>query len=195
MIDPETGAAQWNVLVVSGVETPGVVTLSGHDLKIGWDIQNPTGSAGGTTTRTKEPVKEFDAEFYLTNEPNANGHSDFDHWDKFQKRLEAAVAPGKKPRALEIFHPDLARVHITSATVGSISGMTLDKKGGGTIRVHFIEFRPPKRIKAVPMGKKTEGDAVLDADLAKKKKLDDEYDALTTGDGLIGSLKKSWMKV
>ena len=177
MIDPATGAAQWDVLLIGGKVTPGVVTISGNDLGIGWDIQNATGMSGAITRRINEPLKKFDAEFELSNEQDENGVNDFERWDEIQVLLKSLVPPGKKPRAVDVFHPDLARNEITSATVANIGGCTLDGKGGGKIKVSFIEFRPPKPNKPVA-STKTEGDKKIDAANAKIKALQDEWKTL-----------------
>jgi hypothetical protein len=168
MIDPERGYALWDVLLIGGTRAPGVVTISGHDLKIGWDIQNATGMTGAITNRINEPLKEFDAEFSLSNEQDAGGRSDFDRWDAFQRMIEATVVPRKKPTTLEVYHPELARNHITAATLGSVGGMVLDGRGGGRIKVHFLEFRPPKKNLPVP-STRTAWDNLIDTGTARLK--------------------------
>lgn len=177
MIDPDSGAVQWNVLKIGSLTSPGVVRLSGNDLKIGWDIQNATGMSGAITRRINEPLKEFDAEFELSNELDDTNLSDFDAWDPFQAFLESLVPPGKKPRAADVYHPDLARNHITAVTVGSIGGMALDGKGGGKIKVHFLEFRPPKPNKPIA-ATKTEGDKKIDAATKEIGRLQKEWETL-----------------
>ncbi len=170
MIDPENGSELWNKLRFGGMRSPGVVRLSGNDLKIGWDNQNATGTSGAITKRINEPLKEFDAEFELSNEDDGFGNSEFDEWDAFQALLESS-ASRDKPAALDIYHPDLARNHITAVTLASISGCALDGKGGGKIKVHFIEFRPPKPAPAASStkaGPKSEQDEELDRARAKK---------------------------
>lgn len=164
----------WNYMLVASKRSPGVVRLSGNDLKIGWDKQQPTATSGGWTKRINEPLKEFDAEFSLVDEPNALGRTDFDDWDPFEAMLKAAVAPKKKPYALDVSHPDLARVGITAVTVETVGGMVLDGKGGATCRVHFIEYRPPKPITAIALTK-TAGDKLIEGDLAKIEKLQNEW--------------------
>lgn len=164
----------WNYMIVASRRTPGVARLSGHDLKIGWDIQQATATSGGWTKRINEPIKEFDADYYLVDELNVLGRSDFDDWDDYEKILKAAVAPKKKPYALDVAHPDLARVGITAVTVGLIGAMQLDGKGGATVRVHFLEYRPPKPLTAVSLTK-TAGDRQIEADLATIKQLQDDF--------------------
>ncbi|MFI5300405.1 MAG: hypothetical protein ACHREM_20140, partial [Polyangiales bacterium] len=84
MISPSRGSEQWDYLIVAGKRAPGVVAISGAGLVIGWDIASPTGMAGGITRRIGEPVKEFDAEFTLSDEEDQFGQSDFTAWDAFQ---------------------------------------------------------------------------------------------------------------
>lgn len=177
MIDPASGATAWNKLVIGGQVSPGVVRLSGPGIQIGWDVQNATAMAGAITKRTQEPLKEFSAEFDLSDEQDDLGVSDFDLWDAFQQFLESLVTTGKKPRAADVYHPDLARCRITSATVKSIGMLVLDGKGGGRITVAFMEHRPPKPLKPVP-STKTEGDKKIDEATAEITKLQQEWKTL-----------------
>ena len=192
MIAPSAAPAQWNHLYVAGKRAPGLVRISGPGLVIGWDIQNPQGMAGGVTVRKGEPVKEFDAEFDLGDEPDAFGDTDFDRWDAFQKMLLASVPPaipsfggfstgsvptlGGKPYPLDVSHPDLARNRITAATLGSIGQLETDGKGGGKIKVHFIEYRPPRPIGAVKLTK-TAGDDKIEGAMAELKATQAALDA------------------
>lgn len=180
MIDPFNGEDVWNKIVVAGIESPGVVRLSGHDRKIAWDIKEGTGQDGATTSRKGKPIGEFDAEFELSNDPTSPDSNDFDDWDSFQALLETSVS-GKDPVALDIYHPDLARNHFSSVVLGSIGAMSLDGKGGGKIKVHFLEYNPPKKKAATGANgskSKTEGDKKIDQ--AK----DDLAKALAEGDKL-----------
>lgn len=174
MIDPETGARQWDAIIVGGKRSPGVVRLDGPGLQIGWDIQNGSGMTGAVTRRVAEPLKEFGAEFDLSNAPDDLDVTDFDLWDEFEALLRSTVVTGKKPFALDVYHPDLARVGITAATIKSIGMLQLDGKGGGKIKVQFIEFRPPKPNKPVA-STKTEGDKKIDQANAELKALQEEW--------------------
>ena len=188
MIAPSAAPNQWDYLIVAGQRAPGVVRLSGPGLKIGWDIQSPTGMAGGITRRIGEPVKEFDAEFELSDERDPiTGTTEFDDWDSFQTLLKSSAPPGgfttfgvptgPRPHPLDVVHPDLARVGITSATIGQIGMMQLDGKGGGKITVHFLEYRPPKALPPVKLTK-TAGDAKIDAASAELTALQTEWKTL-----------------
>lgn len=180
MIDPELGGEQWDVLHIGDMRSPGVVRLSGPGMVYGWDIQNASAQAGAVTKRTNEPLKEFDAEFELSNETDDYGFSDFDRWGEFQPYLEAMVANKAKPFARDIYHPDLARVHITAVTLKSIGLLQPDGKGGGKIKVQFIEHRPPKPIKPIA-STKTEGDKKIDAANKEIEALSNEWKNLDGG--------------
>lgn len=181
MITPDAAPTQWNTLLLGTpkgqIRTPGVVVISGAGLVIGWDVQNATGVAGAVTRRINEPLKEFDAEFSLSDEPNDLNVTDFDLWDEVQAALRATVANRQKPYALDVYHPDLARNEITAATLKSIGQMALDGKGNGKIKVSFMEFRPPKPNKPVP-STKTAGDKKIDEATAEIDKLQKEWKSL-----------------
>ena len=168
MIAPSAAPAQWNHLYVAGKRAPGLVRISGPGLVIGWDIQNPQGMAGGVTVRKGEPVKEFDAEFDLGDEPDAFGDTDFDRWDAFQKMLLASVPPAI---------PSFGGFSTGSVpTLGSIGQLETDGKGGGKIKVHFIEYRPPRPIGAVKLTK-TAGDDKIEGAMAELKATQAALDA------------------
>lgn len=181
MISPSSASELWDKLVVAGKQSPGVCVLSGHARKIGWDIAAAKGQDGATTTRAGEPIGEFDAEFYLADA------DDFAAWDDFQALLESSVN-GADPVALDVVHPDLQRNHFTSVVLGSISETKLDGKGGGTIKVHLIEYRPPKPKPATGAsgskkssssgGSKDEADTAIEDAMAELNNLLAEGDSL-----------------
>jgi hypothetical protein len=169
----------WSHLIVAGMYSPGVVTLSGHERVIGWDDQAAKGQDGATSSRTGEPLGKFTASFYLVDEEYITaGESDFTEWELFQQLLESSTA-GEEPVALEIYHPDLARNHFTAIVLGKMGAMVPDGKGGANIAVELREHRPKKtkpsggasKTKTTP---ETAGDkAVRDAE----KELQDLIDA------------------
>jgi hypothetical protein len=124
-------------LLVAGMMTPGVVTLSGHDRVIGWKVQEADGQNGASTKRNGKQIAKFTATFFLVDD------SDRAEWDSFQTVLESWV-DADTPIAVDVYHPDLARNRISAVQISKIGGMTHDGKGGSTVVVEFLEFRPPK---------------------------------------------------
>jgi len=140
----------YNVIVLGGVSSPGKVTLSGHDRVTNWDVKTSPYLNGATTTLKGTPPIEFSASFYLVKDV-AQGTDDFADWDTFVQIINTTVA-GNKPKALDIYHPDLAANDIKSVVKASIGGMVYDGKGGGTVLVKFQEYRPPRIQGGTPKG-------------------------------------------
>lgn len=124
--------------------SPGLLTLSGHDRVKNWDVQAAKGTTGASSKLNGDPIGKFKATFYLAHDRLADdGTNDFDNWETFQRILEGLVN-GPTPTAIPIYHPDLARNKFTEVSVSSIGGMVHDGRGGATVTVEFIEFKPPK---------------------------------------------------
>ena len=155
----------YDSIVLGGVKSPGLVTLSGHDRNQKWDIKDADGAGGASTTYKGEQVAQFTGSFYLVNDLTL-GVNEFEEWDEF---VEEAIWPmlpsGGKPRAFDIYHPDLDRNDIHSVYQASVDGMTHDGKGGATVVVKFLEYRPAKKKSGTPSGSKTKAKVDPNADL------------------------------
>lgn len=166
--DPEI----YDSIVLAGVSSPGKVTISGHDRVYGWDVKKAPGQAGASTTRTSEDPIEFTCSFYLVQDL-AVDVDDFADWDDFATLITSTVA-GQKPKALDIYHPDLAAVDIGSVVLKSFGGVVHDGKGGQTIAVKFLEYKPPKPSGGSPNGSSTRTKTPIEA----QKKADPDQAAL-----------------
>jgi hypothetical protein len=140
----------YNVIVLNGVSSPGRVTLSGHDRKINWDVKVGPALTGATTTLHGIPPIEFSASFYLVKDV-AQGLDDFEEWPHFQRLIDSTVS-GKTPKALDIYHPDLAANDVKSVCKAQVGGFTYDGKGGATVVVKFQEYKPPRKQGGTPKG-------------------------------------------
>lgn len=149
--------------VLGTVRSPGVVTFSGHNRDKTWDVKTAKGQTGASSAKQGDPIGEFEASHYLADDGgNGTGPTDFDLWEDFQRLLESIV-DGPQPKALPIYHPDLARQHYTEVSVKSIGGMIHDGMGGATVKVKFIEYKPPKpkpaaKAQPKPYAQGNEGD-------------------------------------
>jgi hypothetical protein len=139
-------------VVLAGVTSPGRCTLTGHDRKVNWDIKAGAGQSGATTTLKDIPPIEFTATFYLAS------FDDFAAWPEFHDLIDSTVA-GPKPKALDIYHPDLSVNDIKSVVKASVGGVVHDGKGGQTIVVKFLEYRPPAPKGGSPNGSTTKKSA------------------------------------
>jgi hypothetical protein len=180
VVNPLDHELLYNSIILGGVTSPGVVKLSGHDRKIGWDIKKGPGQSGATTTRTSEDPVEFTATFYLVRDASISV-DDIDRWPAFDGLIRSTVA-GKTPKALPIYHPDLTANGIVSVVLSKFGGVVHDGKGGQTIAVTFLEYKPPKPQGNSPKPKpKAKGPDPDQAALDELSKLTAQYKATPWG--------------
>lgn len=117
--------------------SPGVVTFTGHDREQDWDVQKAKGDEGASSKLNGLPVGGFQASFYLADD------DELFEWYAFRRLIESTTS-GPEPFALPIFHPDLAINGYTDVSNGGIGGLLRDERGGCTVPVKFIEYRPPR---------------------------------------------------
>lgn len=141
-MNPIDSPDDFDAIVLAGIRSPGVVTLSGHDDADNWDVQEAKGSDGGSTKRNGRKIVQFTATFKLAYDPSA-GIDDFTDWTAFAAIIKSTTS-GATPLALDIYHPDLAANDIRAVSKATIGGMIHDGKGGATVPVKFIEYRPAK---------------------------------------------------
>ena len=168
VVNPLDNEELYNSVYLGGVKSPGVVTLSGHDRNVEWDVKNGTGQTGASTTVKSIPPITFTATFYLVRD-DAQGIDQFADWPAFLQVIESTVN-GSKVQAVDIYHPDLASQNppITSVAKASVGGVVHDGKGGQTIVVKFQEYRPPKPAGGTSTGsksKKADPEAAAEAEI------------------------------
>lgn len=132
-----------SVIVLGTTTSPGVVKVSGHDRNKEWDIQKAKGNTGSSDKLNGDSPGQFTCTFTLGGDDLDDPNDDFVRWDAFQKLIES-LTNGPAPVALPIYHPDLARQKITEVSNGGVGGMVHDGKGGATVVVKFIEYKPEK---------------------------------------------------
>ncbi len=165
--DPEL----YDTIMLAGVDSPGVVkSITGHDRKVNWDVKTAKGQKGATTEFKDMPPVEFSVEIYLSD------REDFEAWYAFLDLIDSTIA-GPKPKALDIYHPDLHEQGIISVVKAGIVGTKHDGKGGQTKVVKFQEYSPPKPKGGSPNGSKREKEIVDPNERAKAElaKLVAEY--------------------
>lgn len=134
---PHTHPELYKSIVLAGQTSPGKVTLSNCERKHDWDTQKAKGQTGATTVNRGPANSGFTASFYLVDEEEVGA------WDSFQSIASSSVE-GPKPKALSVYHPDLARNRVTDVVVESIGLLQHDGRGGATCVIKFLEYKPPK---------------------------------------------------
>lgn len=144
---------EYGRIILGTTPSPGTVTITGLARAKNWNIAKAKGSTGASTTLEGDDPGEFTAEFYIADDGDG---SQFDAWESFQRIVESTTS-GPTPKALPVYHPDLARAGFAEVTNGGVTGPIHDGRGGVTYSVKFLEFRPPKpkppkKPKAAPAG-------------------------------------------
>jgi hypothetical protein len=149
-LDDET---EYSTIVLGTTRSPGVVTLSGHERPKNWQVTEAKGTTGASNVLNGNKLGTFQASFYLVDD-GSEEVSQFDVWDSFE-RLIKSTTDGAKPFAISVYHPDLARNQFTEVSNAGVGEMKHDGKGGATVVVKFIEFKPPKPKPAAKAAAKT----------------------------------------
>lgn len=172
--NPVDNPELYESIVLAGRKSPGVVTLSGHDRKVNWDVKQGSGQSGASTSVKDIPPVEFTCSFYLVKDPTTPDSDDLAEWPDFLALINSTVN-GTSAKAVDIYHPDLAENDIKSVCKALVGGVVHDGKGGQTRVVKFIEYKPPKPAGGAPNGSSTKGKTKHDAedpDAAAKAQLD-----------------------
>ncbi len=136
MIAPTAVPDLYDFIVVQGIASPGIATVSGADRGYKWDVKEAKGSAGATTTFQGDGVAKPKVEFQLWLDEH------FEAWDTFVQILKAAQ--GKNPTVLDVVHPVFQEHEIRSLVVENIGQVVHKGKGLYSITVSFLEYYPPK---------------------------------------------------
>ena len=143
MISPLEQPDLYEKIVLGGDrESPGVVTLNGHDRNSDWDVKAAKGQTGASSSLNGETIGRFEATFTLV-EDYYTGVNDFNDWEEFSRYLNT-LKSGPKPIAVSVYHPDLALNGFGEVTIESIGGVLRQSNGTGIVKVKFIEYKPPK---------------------------------------------------
>lgn len=169
-------------ILLGSTQSPGVVTLTGHDRNKDWDIKAAKGSTGASSSLNGDPIGSFQAEFYLADD------EEFAAWESFQRLIESTTN-GPTPVALPIYNPDLALNRFTEVVNGGIGGVLHDGRGGRTVQVKFNEHKPPKP-KPSAKAKAKPAQTYANTDEGKRSPPDPNADAKRELAGLVDEARR-----
>lgn len=176
MTSPVKSPEAYDTFVLAGIESPGQCKFSMPVRDEGWDQQQGKSGSPGETVHNGPKGMAFDVELYLWEDP-ATG---IDYFAEYESFIQVLKTPTKKgaSKALDIYHPQLEGLGITSVVVKSWSQPQPDGMGGGTAKISFLEYLPskPKGAGGKPKGSKSsdKGDPP-----DPNQDLKDELDSLT----------------
>jgi hypothetical protein len=135
LLNPLDFPQNWDVIIIAGVSSPGICTISDPKRTHEWDVKKGKGTVGATITFVQKPPAKFSVTFEFWTRQH------FTDWANFRALLK--YDPSKKTvQATDIFHPALSDIDITSVVVESIGGIV--HKGGQKyeVTVEFLEYFP-----------------------------------------------------
>lgn len=141
-VDPINFPQVWDAVFVGGQFSPGVCQLSGFKRAFQFDVKKGKGALGATVTFVQRPPAEGTIKFLLW----LPFH--FGQWDQFRPLLK--YDPTKKAvQAIDIYHPSLNDLEITSVVCKSIGAIEHEGNQLYSITVEVLEYFPPPKASAV----------------------------------------------
>ncbi len=141
VVSTTLGLTVWDVVKIANVTCPFVCKVGEAKRTSQWDVKLGKGTIGATTTYVGSPPAEFSIEFFLC----VADH--FAAWDTFRPLLKYNPAGTKK--AVDIYHPSLASIDVSSVLVKSIGSVVHKGAGLYSITVEFMEYLPAPKQSAV----------------------------------------------
>jgi hypothetical protein len=141
----------WNPLdqpidfaMIGGILTPGKIDVMGAGTPRNWDQRMGYGLSGSFPVFTGEKLSEFQSRIRLYTA------EDWEGWHGFQPVI-ARPPRGRRPRALDIWHPLLEFCQIRSVVVQDVlQPEEIDDRGTWAAVIKFMVFRKPKITLAKP---------------------------------------------
>lgn len=139
-MNPFENPELYDKLEFGGLNTPGVVTISGFKRATKWDRKAGGGVDGESTTRVGKEAASGTVTVYLVDVPGQLGEQD--EWRAFAILLQKSMDQGI---AYPVFHGDLLTLGITEAVCTEVGQVVHDGKGGATASFALLEYRPAKK--------------------------------------------------
>ena len=175
-LDPINYPEAWDTVRIGQTTCPGIAEIGDIKTKNEFDVKRGKGVYGSTLTFVGRPPSHFSVTFKLWLAQH------FPAWDLFRPLFK--YDPAKKAiQAIDIYHPALADIELTSVVCEGIGAIHHEGQGLYTIVVDFIEFFPAQKTSSVgtPTGsspgkgangdKPPGGDPIADAQQAEIKRL------------------------
>lgn len=142
IVDPFTAPAAWDVFVVAGQGSPGLVHLEELHRPYGWDVKKGKGSDGATLTHTGRQLAKWKTRHQLWTPAH------FLAWSLWSQLLKYEPTKGQPVVALDVFHPALVAVDVSIAIVVNLGAPLHKGRGMYEAVIEWLEYRPPPPAKA-----------------------------------------------
>ncbi len=165
LVTPEA----WNALIIGGEYTPGLAKVTASRVHK-WDEKKGKGAAGSTITYAGHDLAEGTISIRMW---------EAEQYDEWEAKVPAWLPDPKKPKALDVYHPQLEILKIRSIVVLELSGVDVATDGEMTCSIKFKEYQPPKPAGGTPSGSaahRKPGDEPPNATSELEKRFADLYD-------------------
>ena len=151
----ETAMSNWNpydnpvdYVLLASQKTPGIATVEGFGSPRKWDERKGYGTSGTTIVYTGDDLSKGSVKIKLYTPQ---------HWSDWYtfKPIVDKPPKGAKPKAIDIWHPHLQDLGVTSVVVEDLIQPIQTADGEWTIEIKLIQYRAPKPAIAVPSGSTT----------------------------------------
>lgn len=173
-VNPVDNPGLYDQIILAGKPSPGRCKITGLPTRDeGWEKQETKGQDGGETVHNGRKLVEFEVELYLWKE-RAKKIDHFAGWEEWKKILEAPVKKNA-PKALDVYHPQLDGLGVTSVVANTWTEPVPDGKGGATVKIKFLQYSPSKpKASAKPGGSKSKDDKGPDPNQDLKDQIKDK---------------------
>lgn len=173
MPNPLDDAELYDFILLADQKSPGLCDVSGASAPREWDIRKGYGLSGATVVYTGDGLAKFTVRLFLW-EPEQ-----FNAWDTWRVLIKKPPR-GTRPKALDISHPYLQELEITSVEVEDELQWTQPEPGLFVKDIKFLQYRAPLPSLAKPDGSQskaneptaqTEADKTIEALMKQMKEL------------------------
>lgn len=141
-VNPLEQPQAWDVIQIGQLTSPGHCVLGDFRSKHEWDVKKGKGVYGSTITYVGRPPATGTITFYLWTADH------FTQWDTFRQAFK--YDPTKKAvQAIDIYHPALADIDLTSVVCEGIGAAKHEGKQLYSIEVELLEYFPPPKGSAI----------------------------------------------
>lgn len=137
-----------NKATLAGVQTPGYCEITAASSPRRWDVRKGPGTSGARSIFRGLDIAKITMRLRLTTP------QDFADWATFRP-IVMAVPRGNRGY-LDIVHPVLAELDISTVGVEDVGLLTRGEQGEWYVEIKFIEHRRPRPGLASPDGSDTE---------------------------------------
>jgi hypothetical protein len=147
MLNPLRNPDAFDVWFLAGQKSPGLSEVAGASNPRGWDEQKGYGLSGATLVYTGDGLAQFSIKVFLWEDDH------FEEWETFKILLKKAPI-GTRPKALDIYHPILEDLEISSVVVEDRTQLTEVPGEAGMffVEVKFKQYRAPQPAVGKPAG-------------------------------------------